>query len=141
MRLIEADQLSLCPEELNEDNLGQSAILSHTWEEGELAFSNLDVKYVYGPTTVDQPCGDYRDTAGYQKLSAFANVAKEHGMSRIWMDTCCIDKTSSTELQQSLNSMYRWYKTAETCVFYLSEFEFEVKNGIPVSRYCRRLYF
>jgi hypothetical protein len=28
------------------------------------------------------------------------------------VDTCCIDKTSSSELSEAIDSMYRWYQEA-----------------------------
>jgi Heterokaryon incompatibility protein (HET) len=34
---------------------------------------------------------------------------------------CCIDKTDLTELSESINSMFRWYKNAAICYAYLSD--------------------
>ena len=34
--------------------------------------------------------------------------------------SCCIDKTSSAELSEAINSMFRWYRTAAICYAYLS---------------------
>jgi len=36
---------------------------------------------------------------------------------------CCIDKTSSAELSEAINSMFRWYKRAVICYAYLSDVE------------------
>ncbi|EKJ69831.1 hypothetical protein FPSE_09988 [Fusarium pseudograminearum CS3096] len=41
--------------------------------------------------------------------------------ANIWVDTCCIDKSSSAELQESINSMYRWYLESDVCYAYLSD--------------------
>ncbi|KAL3423551.1 hypothetical protein PVAG01_05298 [Phlyctema vagabunda] len=38
------------------------------------------------------------------------------------MDSCCIDKTSSAELSESINSMFDWYRDAVVCYVYPSEF-------------------
>lgn len=133
MRLIEVNGLSLCPDEFDEKEIGQYAILSHTWEKDELSFSDFGVQDT-GEATVN-PSGNHRHKAGYQKLCRFADVAKENNIARIWMDTCCIDKTNSTELQQSLNSMYGWYKSAAICVIYLSDFELEMKDVFKVSEH------
>jgi hypothetical protein len=38
-----------------------------------------------------------------------------------WIDTCCIDKTSSAELSEAINSMFKWYGDAEICYAYLSD--------------------
>jgi hypothetical protein len=37
------------------------------------------------------------------------------------VDTCCIDKKSSAELSEAINSMFRWYKNAAVCYAYLSD--------------------
>lgn len=39
----------------------------------------------------------------------------------VWIDTCCIDKRSSADLSEAINSMYRWHKDAATCIAYLSD--------------------
>ena len=46
-------------------------------------------------------------------------LAEQHGYRWVWIDTCCIDKTSSTELSEAINSMYRWYEQAVVCYAYL----------------------
>ena len=35
--------------------------------------------------------------------------------------SCCIDKTSSAELSEAINSMWQWYENAEVCVVYLPD--------------------
>lgn len=42
----------------------------------------------------------------------------EDGLEYVWIDSCCIDK-SSAELSESLNSMYAWYAKAQICYAYL----------------------
>lgn len=42
-------------------------------------------------------------------------------MRYLWMDTCCIDKSSSSELSESINSMYAWYMSAMICIVYLHD--------------------
>ena len=32
---------------------------------------------------------------------------------------CCIDKTSTAELSEAINSMFRWYTKAEVCYAHL----------------------
>jgi hypothetical protein len=39
------------------------------------------------------------------------------------VDTCCIDKTSSAELSEAINSMYQWYWNAELCFALLADFD------------------
>lgn len=35
--------------------------------------------------------------------------------------SCCIDKTSTAELSESINSMFRWYQKAKICYAYLED--------------------
>ncbi|KAF2822102.1 hypothetical protein CC86DRAFT_95609 [Ophiobolus disseminans] len=61
--------------------------------------------------------------SGYSKITNAAKIAKRLSLEWIWIDTCCIDKSSSAELQEAINSMYRWYWSAEVCIVYLSDIE------------------
>ena len=42
-------------------------------------------------------------------------------MQYFWIDTCCIDKSNSSELQEAINSMFRWYHNAAKCYVYLAD--------------------
>jgi hypothetical protein len=89
------------------------AILSHTWLRGS------DSEVTYGAWRLRQ-----FDTQrpGYQKLANFCKSAwKDHGLSFGWMDTVCIDKDSSSELDESIRSMYKWYENSAVCITYLAE--------------------
>jgi hypothetical protein len=88
------------------------AILSHTWlEEGEEVTLD-DLKHGIGKA---------RSKKGYPKLKDSARLAWLKGFAYIWIDTCCIDKASSAELSEAINSMYRWYKDAAVCYAYLAD--------------------
>jgi hypothetical protein len=39
----------------------------------------------------------------------------------------CIDKTSSAELSEAINSMYRWYQDAEVCYAFLDDVQIKVQ--------------
>ncbi|TGO29700.1 hypothetical protein BPAE_0012g00550 [Botrytis paeoniae] len=86
------------------------AILSHTWgaDTDELTFQDL-----MNDAGQDKP--------GYQKLQFCGEQAKRDGLQYFWVDTCCIDKSSSAELQEAINSMFRWYQNATKCYVYLSD--------------------
>jgi hypothetical protein len=86
------------------------AILSHRWLSLEPSFQ--DIKS--GKTLpVNGP--------GWEKLQKFCNVAsKDYRVELVWSDTCCIDKTSSSELDESLRCMFRWYRNASICIAYLA---------------------
>jgi hypothetical protein len=86
------------------------AILSHTWEADsqELTFQ-------------DMVNGAGRSKAGYRKIQFSGDQAKKDGLQYFWVDSCCIDKTSSVELSEAINSMFRWYQNAAKCYVYLSD--------------------
>ena len=48
-------------------------------------------------------------------------LAESHGYKWVWIDTCCIDKTSSAELWEANNSMFRYYSLARVCYGYLRD--------------------
>lgn len=85
-------------------------ILSHTWgkEEEEVSFQELQN-------------GTGKGKAGYQKIKNCCEQAARDGFRYAWIDTCCIDKTSSAELSEAINSMYQWYKDSRICYAYLED--------------------
>ena len=66
---------------------------------------------------------DLKDTnanVGFVKLVNYCHVALfRHGCEFAWMDTCCIDKTSSAELDESIRSMFKWYRNSAICIIHL----------------------
>ncbi|KAK3367998.1 heterokaryon incompatibility protein-domain-containing protein [Podospora didyma] len=86
------------------------AILSHTWEDDEVNFEDMTLRpYVA------------RQKKGYLKIEKTCQLAKERGIPYAWVDTCCIDKTSSAALSEAINSMFLWYKESNVCFAYLSD--------------------
>jgi hypothetical protein len=108
MRLINIVTLKL--EEFFDEEIPKYAILSHTWGEEEVTFQDI----TSAPS-------HYQSKAGYLKILGTCSQAKIHGLSYAWVDTCCIDKSSSAELSESINSMFVWYNRAEQCFVYLSD--------------------
>lgn len=89
------------------------AILSHTWQkEGEITLRELE-----------QNLGQSREKekAGWNKIRRVCEIARDADHNWVWIDTCCIDKTSTAELSEAINSMYRWYGNAARCYVYLSD--------------------
>ncbi|KAH6678648.1 heterokaryon incompatibility [Halenospora varia] len=84
------------------------AILSHTWEAEEVTFEDLRD-------------GSDNTKAGYNKIRFCGEEARRDGLRYFWVDTCCIDKSNSTELAEAINSMFRWYRDAAKCYVYLSD--------------------
>jgi len=57
----------------------------------------------------------------FRKITETCRLARERGIPYVWVDSCCIDKTSSAELTEAINSMFRWYKEAVVCFTYLAD--------------------
>lgn len=75
----------------------QYAILSHTWGEEEVLFADIkDLERA-------------RKMKGYDKIYWTCQQAKADGFEYAWVDTCCINKSDSSELSEAINSMFRWY--------------------------------
>lgn len=106
MRLINTHTLKL---ELFTEPLAVSyAILSHTWEDDEVSFGDM------------QNLSIARTRRGFRKVRKTCAIARRNGIPYAWADTCCIDKSSSAELSEAINAMYRWYHNAFVCYTYLS---------------------
>jgi hypothetical protein len=78
--------------------ISRYAILSHTWgdESEEVTFE-------------DMVEGAGRGKAGFEKIKFCGEQAARDGLRYFWVDSCCIKKSSDSELSESLNSMFRWY--------------------------------
>ncbi|RFU27235.1 hypothetical protein B7463_g9114, partial [Scytalidium lignicola] len=106
MRLLNTNTVQIT--EFREDEVPPYAILSHTWSVVEATF--YDMKGARGA-----------EKGIYEKIYNSCSIAAADGFEYIWIDTCCIDKTSSAELSEAINSMYRWYQEAEVCYAYLAD--------------------
>ena len=86
-------------------------IASHRWKAG----TEATIKDI----------GKKRDTDkdGYRKVNDFAKYVREHigHVEWLWIDTCCVDQSSSQEVTEAVNSMFRWYSQAEACLAYLAD--------------------
>ncbi|KAH7887303.1 hypothetical protein F5I97DRAFT_1804952, partial [Phlebopus sp. FC_14] len=87
------------------------AILSHRWfDVGEPTFRHV----LDGQEAAPGP------REAHEKLIKFCEIARrDYGCEFVWADTCCIDKTSSSELDESIRSMFRWYRESYICIAYL----------------------
>jgi hypothetical protein len=79
-------------EELNDNEFIAYAILSHTWETEEVSFLDMQKGVAHASTI-----------AGFSKIDAACRQARQDGWQYIWIDTCSIDKSSSTELTEAIN--------------------------------------
>ena len=108
LRLNDNGALSLT--EFFDDKIPRYAILSHTWRTDgeEVTFKELLE-------------GTGKSKAGYAKICFCGEQAASDRIQYFWVDTCSIDKSSSAELQEAINSMFRWYRDAARCYVYLSD--------------------
>ncbi|KAF2624557.1 HET-domain-containing protein [Macroventuria anomochaeta] len=109
-------------DDLFADQIPPYAILSHTWNGQEVAYKDLQSHKDIGEV-------DAKLKGGYRKLFFCAEQAKRDGLNHFWVDTCCIDKSNSSELQEAINSMFRWYQNAKKCYVYLSDVHSSTLDG------------
>jgi len=126
MRLLNVDTLEL--EEYFGDHVPYYAILSHTWQQGE------EISFVELATPEKA-----QNKAGWKKIHYTCKQAKQHGLQFVWVDTCCIDKRSSAELSEAINSMFAWYTKAQICYVYMSDVsKRDFDTTFPASRWFTR---
>lgn len=87
------------------------AILSHRWEEDELKFEDMQPEI----------SAHARQKKGFKKVQDFCRVARARGHQYGWADTCCINKLSSAELSESINSMFHYYQLASECIVFMCD--------------------
>lgn len=122
-----------------EDELPRYLILSHTWGDDEVSYQDMcwlqksknipkklkdDPLYLalsgsLGGTALTED--QVKRRHGYEKIVRTAEITNSKGFNWFWIDTCCIDKSSSAELQEAINSMFRWYRKSEVCIVYLAD--------------------
>ena len=111
MRLINTSSLELRDFQDAKVLSGSYAILSHVWEQDEVsfhAFQNAEAR---------------QQLRGWGKIASGCRVARELDYRYLWVDTCCIDKSSSAELSEAINSMWKWYARSGVCLAYLVDVE------------------
>ncbi|KAK6843698.1 hypothetical protein PG987_004558 [Apiospora arundinis] len=93
------------------------AILSHTWEDEEVSFQEFQEPHLS------------KHKKGWKKIEMTCQLARDkHGIDYAWVDTCCIDKSSSAELSEAINSMFRYYELSSIWDL-----------GLPSFSHCRWL--
>jgi hypothetical protein len=117
------------------------AILSHTWGKikDEVLFEDLlrncdsairqDEGYISVDLSTD-PAASIMRKRGWFKIGAALNQARNDGHGWLWADTCCIDKASSAELSEAINSMYTYYANAAACYAFLADVSSEHGNDV-----------
>ncbi|KAF9017160.1 heterokaryon incompatibility protein-domain-containing protein [Rhodocollybia butyracea] len=95
----------------DEQQIPPYAIISHVWEEEEVMFQDMQDPF------------KRKNMKGWSKIVLACELACSEDWDYIWFDTCCIDKSSSSELSEAINSMYRYYSKAEICYAYLADMQ------------------
>ena len=140
MRLLNVRTLEF--KEFFDDKIPPYAILSHRWGDDEVSYQ------VFSKRHKDKHKAFLETSEGYRKILNFCEYApklwKDEGLWRdvsrgydsfqdndpentlkylewVWIDTCCIDKSSSADLSEAINSMYQWYENAVFCCVYLAD--------------------
>ena len=109
MRLINVHTLKFG--DFYDEQVPPYAILSHRWGAQEISYKDFQK-------------GRNKDWLGYRKVLKFCGIVRERwsdvipaldrlspnltGIDWAWVDTCCIDKRSSAELSEAINSMFAW---------------------------------
>ncbi|KAK4554900.1 hypothetical protein LTR86_008048 [Recurvomyces mirabilis] len=116
-------------------------ILSHRWGDDEVSYEEFVLTrrpFEQLPPYLADEVTEIRRRKGYKKILDFAARADnplpsedDYWLYRklrwknsfrfdwCWIDTCCIDKKSSAELSEAINSMWQWYSNASLCIVYL----------------------
>jgi hypothetical protein len=113
MRLLNTQTLQL--KSFIGNQVPDYAILSHTWDDEEITFEDIAKQSLTPGSAPDGKNGSFA------KISGACHQAARYRYEWVWIDTCCIDKSSSSELQEAINSMWTWYKNAGICFAYLAD--------------------
>jgi hypothetical protein len=91
--------------------------------------SNLDTKFSKNSPLLEEKI--YDDTKKFckgtpseesaDKLVNFLRESKSKQCEYAWVDAICINKESSAELDESIRSMYAWYRDSYICIVYLNQ--------------------
>jgi hypothetical protein len=111
MRLLNACTLEL---QTFVHSIPPYVILSHCWEDDEVVFSNLS------------DLTSAKEKKGLGKIDMICRLAVHDGFGYVWIDTCCIDKSSSAELSEAINLIFAWYKSSARCYAYLADVEHDI---------------
>ncbi|KAI0973745.1 heterokaryon incompatibility protein-domain-containing protein [Xylaria arbuscula] len=115
MRLLNVKTLKL--EDYTTRPAPKYTILSHCWrpEIGEILYEDVE-------SSEPEIWREKRKEVAMKVLKACAETERL-GFEYIWVDTCCIDKRSSSELSEAINSMFKWYRKSTKCIAFLDDID------------------
>ena len=120
MRLIHTTTREICQFPAN--RIPPYAILSHTWDDTEPSFQDVSRSGVVEGSKIDKCC-----------IQAVLD-----GWQYVWIDNCCINKESSTELSEAINSMFKWYKESAICYIYMKDVYHQNRFDFSTARWFER---
>lgn len=109
-------------------DIPEYAILSHRWTDDEVLFKDVEN-------------GTSASRNGHAKLCGAIEQARADGFAFLWDDTCCIDKSSSAELSEAINSMWAWYRDSSICYAYLDDVSSKVEDADFESEFKASAWF
>ncbi|KAL9489368.1 hypothetical protein ACSS6W_001645 [Trichoderma asperelloides] len=115
IRLLRTDTLEI--EQFGFGQIPKYAILSHRWGEYELTLQDVN-SLIWTKRGFEN---DIPKVEAFRKVKYCCARAKFDSFKYVWIDSCCIDKTSSAELSEAINSMYLWYYQSTKCYAYLAD--------------------
>ncbi|KAJ4152384.1 hypothetical protein NW754_004178 [Fusarium falciforme] len=104
------------------------AILSHTWTDDEVIYTDVIANTA-------------KQKSSYHKIEYTCRQALTDGYEYAWADNCCIDKRSSAELSEAINSMFEWYSKAKRCYAYLTDCPGDVDTTTLDSEFTSSRWF
>lgn len=105
------------------------AILSHCWGATTEEITFREMEMLSKMASFDRK--KLRQRPGYQKILKSCEQANKDEFKWLWVDTCCINAESSSELSEAINSMFRWYEGSGKCYAYLHDVD---ADKLPTKR-------
>jgi len=116
MRLLHTTTFTLHPFAGPRHDAPQYAILSHTWDKHEVLFEDMATPEAMVAAASQKP-------KAWAKVMRSCDMARALGFEYLWIDTLCIEKSSSAELSEAINSMFDWYALSGVCLAYISDYK------------------
>lgn len=132
MRLINADNFEM-QWFSSPASIPEYAIVSHRWVDGkEITFK--EYSQVDRAWLANFKHEDAETDPGLYKIHGACAEARRRGLKWVWLDTCCINKESSAELEMSIHSMFKWYQRTRICFVYLSDVSWNSPRSSPLPK-------
>ncbi|THU93628.1 HET-domain-containing protein [Dendrothele bispora CBS 962.96] len=119
----------------DKQNAPPYAILSHRWFRGEEVTLQ---EFQLLNRTIESETDPKTSKSGYKKIHSACSQAQQNGLDYIWVDTCCIDKTSHGDVARNIKSMYAYYQNSKVCYVYLADVDMGVWADFLESQWFKR---